>query len=154
MQDHSKNKASIPNPALAAFSALAGTWETTGSHPLVPGIVLKGRCSFRWLEGGAFLLWQSAVDYEGFPEGVSIFGSDNETGDYFMLYFDERKVSRKYDVAIEGNVIKWWRNAPALSQRYNWTISEDGNSIVSKGEMSKNGTDWEKDLEQTFIRIG
>jgi hypothetical protein len=26
-----------------------------------------------------------------------IFGSDDATGEYFMLYFDERGVSRKYD---------------------------------------------------------
>ena len=70
-----------------------------------------------------------------------------------MLYFDERNVSRKYDVSIRDNVLNWWRNTPEFSQRYTWNISKDGNTIISKGELSKDGGAWEKDLEQTFTRI-
>lgn len=63
-------------------------------------------------------MWSSAIDYKGFPKGIAILGSDDTTQKYFMLYFDERKVSRKYDVSIQDNVLKWWRNAPKFSQRY------------------------------------
>jgi hypothetical protein len=82
-----------------------------------------------------------------------ILGSDDATGEYFMLYFDERKVSRKYEVSFQDNVLRWWRNAPGFSQRYTWTITDNGNTIIGKGELSKDGTTWEKDLEQTFTRI-
>jgi hypothetical protein len=70
-----------------------------------------------------------------------------------MLYFDERTVSRKYEVALHGNVLHWWRNAPGFSQRYTATVSEDGRTIVGKGELSKDGTTWEGDLELTYSRV-
>lgn len=98
-------------------------------------------------------MWQSEVDAAGFPAGIAIFGSDDATGEYFMLYFDERKVSRKYDVSIRGNIIKWWRNAPNFSQRYIWTIADDGNTIIGKGELSRDGATWEKDLDLTYTRV-
>ena len=144
----------IPNPALDPFKALIGEWKAVGSHPLLPGTILHGQSSFNWLEGGAFLIWHSKVDQEGFPEGVAIFGSDDNTGEYFMLYFDERKVSRKYQVSVQNNVIKWWRDAPGFSQRYTWTFADNGNVIVGRGELCKDGKTWEKDLDLTYTRIG
>lgn len=147
------HRAQVPNPALSLFNVLIGEWRTVGTHPLVPDTALHGRASFEWIEGGAFLKWYAHVDKEGFPVSIAMFGSDDATGEYFMLYFDERQVSRKYQVSFEGNVLKWWRNTPDFSQRYSWTISGDGNTLVGKGELSKDGINWEKDLEQTFTRL-
>ncbi len=70
-----------------------------------------------------------------------------------MMYFDERKVTRKYEVSLQDNVLKWWRNAPGFSQRYTWTITDNGNKIIGKGELSKDGKAWEKDLDLTYTRI-
>jgi hypothetical protein len=146
-------KAQMPNPALRQFDKLAGNWKTTGTHPLLPGKILNGEYSFKWIEGGAFLMGHSGIYEEHFPAGIAIFGSDDGTGEFFMLYFDERRVSRKYDVSFHNNVLKWWRNAPGFSQRYSWTFSEDGNTIICKGELCKDGKTWEKDLDQTFTRV-
>jgi hypothetical protein len=147
------NKAVKPNPALKPFEVLIGEWKTTGTHPLVPDTTFYGHASFKWIEGGAFMIVHSEVDMHGFPNGIIIFGSDDASGEYFMFYFDERNVSRKYDVSINGNTIKWWRNTPEFSQRYTWTISEDKQTVISEGEMSKDGGTWEKDLEQIFTRM-
>ena len=43
---------------------------------------------------------RSEIDEPEIPSGLAIFGSDNATGEYFMLYFDERGVSRKYNVSF------------------------------------------------------
>lgn len=153
MTKKSKHEASIPNPALELFGVLIGEWETIGTHPEVPNTALLGHSSFKWIEGGAFLIWYSEVDYKGFPQGIAIFGSDDTTGQYFMLYFDERKVSRKYEVSFQNNVLKWWRNTPGFSQRYSWTFADKDDTIMGKGELSKDGTNWQKDLEQTFKRM-
>ncbi len=153
MAKNFKHQAQIPNPALEPLSALVGEWKTAGTHPLRPNTTLYGRSLFKWIEGGAFLLWQSEVDEEDFTIGIAILGSDDATGEYFMLYFDERKVSRKYDVSIRDNVVRWWRNAPNFSQRYTWTIVDDGNTIIGKGELSKDGTTWEKDLDLTYTKV-
>lgn len=147
------HKAQIPNPALTEFSKLVGEWKTAGTHPALPNKILTGKASFSWIEGGAFLRWYSEMEDEGFPAGIAIFGSDDSTGQFFMLYFDERTVSRKYEVAVENNVVSWWRNTPDFSQRYSWTFADSGNTIISKGELCKDGTTWERDLDQTFTRI-
>src|SRR5204862_4725756 len=95
MNQHSMQGASIPNPALRPFSILIGNWDTTGTHPLVPDAILHGRASFEWLENGAFLTMRSEIDEPRFPSNIAVFGSDDALGEYFMLYFDERGVSRK-----------------------------------------------------------
>jgi hypothetical protein len=142
-----------PNPALKSLGILVGKWETVGSHPLIPGVTLHGHTSFDWLEGGAFLIMHSEIDEVGIPSGIAIFGSDDATGEYFMIYFDERGISRKYEVSMEGSELKWWRNAPGFSQRLTAIISDDGNTVVSKGELSKDDSTWAKDLELTYARV-
>src|SRR5688572_8341814 len=102
MTKPSNHKASIPNPALEALKLLVGEWTALGTHPHVKDTILHGHSSFKWIEGGAFLIWYSSVDREGFPSGIGIFGSDDVAKELFMLYFDERKVSRKYDVSVEN----------------------------------------------------
>jgi len=151
--ENTKHEAVISNPALKPFEKLIGEWKTIGTHPYFPGTTFHGHTSFKWMEGGAFLIMHSEIDEEGIPSGIAIFGSDDATGEYFMLYFDERKVSRKCDVSFSDNQLKWWRNTPGFSQRFTWTFSNDGDVITSKGEMSRDNTSWEKDLELALSRI-
>jgi hypothetical protein len=70
-----------------------------------------------------------------------------------MLYFDERGVSRRYEVTLRDNVWKWWRNAPGFSQRFAGSIATDGRTIVGRGELSRDGARWEPDLELTYTRV-
>ncbi len=147
------SKASMANPALEGFGVLLGEWRTKGTHPLLPGVTLRGQATFEWLEGGAFLLMRTEVDHPQIPAGLAVFGTDDASGKCFMLYFDERGVSRKYDVSLMGNVLKWWRDDTEFSQRFSGTIAQDGEAIVSKGEMSRAGGPWEGDLELTYTRV-
>lgn len=147
------SEALIPNPALQPFAVFVGEWQTTGSHPYLPGITLHGRTTFDWLAGGAFLIMHSEIDDPNLPSGVAIFGSDDAAKKFFMLYFDERGVSRKYDVTMIGNTLTWWRDEPSFSQRFTIAIEDDGNTMASKGEMSREGAAWEKDIALTFVRL-
>src|SRR3954470_2598898 len=98
-------EALIPNPALKPLEFLVGEWRTTGTHPLVPGQALSGRTSFAWHEGGAFLIMRSEVDHPQFPSGVAIIGSDDVAGSFVMLWFDERGISRHYDVTVGERMV-------------------------------------------------
>ena len=153
MNQHSRQEAPSPNPALQPFSLLIGNWNTTGTHGLVPDTILHGHTSFEWLEGGAFLMMRSEIDDPRFPKGIAIIGSDDSEEAYYMLTFDDRGVSRKYDVSLHDNIWKWWRNAPGFFQRYEGTILGDGHMIIGKGELSKDGLSWEKDLDLTYTRV-
>lgn len=70
-----------------------------------------------------------------------------------MLYFDERKVSREYRVALTDRVWSCWRNAPHFSQRFRGEISADGNTIVGVWELSEDDATWARDFELTYTRI-
>lgn len=153
MSKHSRQEASKRNPALEPFHLLIGSWSTTGTHGQDPDTILHGHTSFEWLENGAFLLMRSEIDDPRFPSGIAIIGSDDAEGECHMLTFDERGVSRKYEVTLQNNTWKWWRNAPGFRQRYEGIIEDGGNTIISKGELSKDGQSWEQDLDLTYKRI-
>jgi hypothetical protein len=148
-----KNKAHTPNPYLQPLEVLVGTWKTIGTHPFLPGIELHGTTIFEWIEGGAFLRMSTAIDHPEFPDGLAIFGSDNVGQETYMLYFDERGISRKHTFQIQDNRWKWWRDDSKFSQRFSVTIEPDGNTMTGKGEMRKEGSDWEGDLDITYHRL-
>jgi len=145
--------AMIPNPRLPALKPFIGAWTTVGAHPMMPGVTLHGRATFEWHHGGAFLLMRTEIDEPGIPSGIAVFGSDDQTGLLTMLYFDERSVSRRYEIAMTDDGLRWWRTAPDFSQRYVLTVSADGNSIRGAGELSRDGKTWEPDLELTYTRM-
>ena len=153
MNQHARQAAAKPNPALEPFRVLIGSWTTSGTHGLLPDAVLRGHTSIEWLENGAFLLLRSELDDPRLPSTITIIASDDAVGECYMLTFDERGVSRKYDVSLHDNVWKWWRNAPGFFQRYQGIIGEDGNTIVCHGELSRDGVSWEKDLDLTYRRV-
>ncbi len=96
---------------------------------------------------------RSEIDDPRFPSGIAIFGSDDSAQEYFMLYFDERGVSRKFEVTLHDNIWKMWRNAPNFSQRFTGTLVEGGHTIIGIWELSTDGSSWEKDLELTYKRV-
>ena len=145
-------EASIPNPALSSWRVVLGEWATVGSHPYMPGITLHGRTVFEWLEAGAFLMMRSEIDEPGIPSGIAVIGTDDAKSEWSMLYFDERGVSRRYEASLQGNVLKWWRDDPGLSQRFSCTIVDGGRTMIGKGELSKDGAPWEPDLALTYTK--
>lgn len=146
-------KAAIPNPALKVFEQCIGEWAMTGSHPYFPGVALHGRASVEWLEGGAFVIMRSQIDHPQFPQGIEIFGSDDVAQALYMLHFDERGTSRKYDATFKGNELTWWRDDPTFSQRFTLTVENGGNRMTSRGEMARDGGAWEGDLGLVFNRV-
>jgi hypothetical protein len=148
----SASPAEVPNKALEPFEPLIGVWSTTGTHPLVPNVVFHGRCVFEWINGGAFLLMRTSTVEPEIPDGVAIFGSDDALSTVTMLYFDERGVSRRYDASMNGGVMRWWREAPGFSQRFTCIVAADGQTMDGRGELSRDGTTWERDLALSYSR--
>jgi hypothetical protein len=70
-----------------------------------------------------------------------------------MLYYDERGVSRIYEMTVEGSIWRMWRNAPDFMQRMTGNISDDRNTITVHGELSKDGSNWEQDLDLIYTRV-
>ena len=147
-------EALIPNPGLAGFTPFIGTWATVGHHPMVQGVTFHGRSTFDWHEGGAFVVMRTEIDESEIPSGIAIFGSDDSAETLSMIYFDERKVARRYEAALQLGVLRWWRNTPGFSQRFTATLAGDGNTMEVVGEMSKDSGPWGPDLALSYTRIG
>lgn len=145
------DEAAIPNPLLQPLAFLVGEWRTEGSHPHLPG-TLHGRTSFAWSDGGAFLVMRTQIDEPGVPSAIAILGTDDAAKECYMLYFDERGVSRRYTVALRSDQWQWWRDTPGFSQRFTAQLVEGGNRMVGHGELNR-GERWEPDLQLTYTRI-
>jgi hypothetical protein len=135
------------------MEVLVGAWDLLGSHPLIPNPV-RGHATFEWFEGGAFLIWRTYFEQPLPPNGLAVIGRDDTTGSCSMGYYDERGVSRIYEMAVEGNIWRMWRDAPGFMQRMTGEISDDRNTITVHGELSKDGSNWEQDLDLTYTRVG
>lgn len=141
--------------ASEAFQPFLGDWDTTGAHGLIPDTVLHGRASFDRLEPGGFLRLRSSIHEDvGIPAGVAVLGGDGNSGRYVLLHHDERGVTRVYDAALEGRVLRWWRDAPDFAQRYSLAVSPDGQSMIGRGELCRDGASWDQDLDLTYTRTG
>ena len=122
---------------------------------MIPDTVLHGSTSIERLEPGGFLRIRSSIREDvGIPAGVAIVGGDGSTGRYVLLHHDERGVTRVYDAALEGRVLRWWREGPEFAQRYTLTASPDGASLTGAGELRRPGAEWEPDLDLTYTRAG
>jgi hypothetical protein len=72
-----------------------------GTHPYLPGTVFHGHTSFDWIEGGAFIIMHSEIDETGIPSAIAVFGSDDSTGEYFILY-----LGKGFDTNVHSNKVK------------------------------------------------
>lgn len=122
-----------------------------GTHPGLPAAV-QGRSSFEWLVDGALLVWRFNWEPAGPPNAISVIGRDDAAEACSMLYSDERGVARIYQMTLEGGVWKMWRESPGFSQRMTGRFSQDGDTITVRGELSRDGTHWERDLDVTYTR--
>ncbi len=151
MDKHSNLQPPQPTTSLKQFDILVGEWNMVGTHPAFPAPV-HGHSSFEWLREGALLVWHFDWERSGPPSATSVIGHDDSVAACSMLYSDVRGVARIYQMSLEGNLWKMWRESPGFSQRMTGTISDDGNTITVHGELSRDGSNWQQDLDLTYTR--
>lgn len=142
-----------PTSSLNEFEILVGDWAMVGTHPAF-AFAAHGHSSFEWLKEGALLMWRFTWEAPGPPSALAVIGHDDvdEAETCSMLYADERGVARMYKMRLDGGVWKMWRDSPGFSQRMTGTFSADGNIIRMHGELSRDGSQWEQDLDVTYMR--
>ena len=144
------------NPALDQLALLIGEWDieiTSMSFHPDPAAVVRGRSSFDWLEGGAFLIQHSEMPHSDFPRSIAVMGPDDAAATYRMLYYDSRGVSRIYRMTFGGGIWTIWRDFPEFSQRFHGTFSEDGRLITAYWEKTSDGSNWERDFDLTYTKV-
>lgn len=152
MNEDSKPQPPQPTRSLSQFDILIGDWTMVGTHPQLPSAV-HGHSSFQWLRDGALLAWH--FDWEGgggVPSAFSVIGHDDAVEPCSMLYTDERGVARIYQMTLAGGVWTMRRDSPDFSQRMTGTFSADGTTITCRGELSRDGSTWEQDLDVRYTK--
>jgi hypothetical protein len=135
---------------LQPLNLLVGEWTSQATHPALPGLVVAGRATVAWLEGERFLIQRTQADHADFPDALSVLGETDEG--LVSHYFDSRGVHRIYRLGFEDGVWRLWRDEPGFNQRFTGTFENGGDRIVGLWEASPDGSQWERDLEITFVR--
>lgn len=132
-----------------------GTWVTEASHPALPGVVVHGSAAIEWLEGERFLILRARTDHPEFPDSISVIGvtdADRTDGALSMHYFDSRGVFRIYRAEVDDDAWHIWREAEGFSQRFVGAFADEGDAIVGRWELCRDGVHWDDDLEITYRR--
>ena len=144
----------MSNSALQSMGVFIGEWEIEiSSFRADPSARFLGHASFRWAEGGSFVLMQAQVPSSDFPSSTALMGPDDLAGTYCMLYFDSRGVSRIYQMSLSENAWKLWRDFPDFSQRFTATFNNDHNVLAGSWEASTDGMNWEHDFNIKYTKI-
>lgn len=151
MNENSELRSPQPITSLKQLEILIGEWHMVGTHPAFPSAV-NGHSSFEWLDERALLVWHFDWERPGPPSATSVIGYDDVAETYTMLYSDERGVARIYQMSLKDRVWTMWRESPGFSQRITGSVSDDGNTIICHGELSKDDSNWEQDLNVTYAR--
>jgi hypothetical protein len=146
---------SIVNPALKSLEVFVGEWETELSNAsFLPdkSEPQKGVVSFELIENDGFLVQRQGGP--SFPWARWIIGRDESEENYSVLYFDDRGVSRKYEMSLADGIWKIWRNAPGFWQRFKGKVSKDGKTIIAHWELSTDGgKTWDHDFDLNYFRL-
>ena len=113
---------------LAALDRLVGTWRVTG------GAV--GTVTYRWLEGGFFLLQEFDLEQGGHRvKGIEVigrerpFGAEKPSEDIKSRVYDHEGNTLDYVYELQGDTLTIWggeRGSPAYMRA---TFSPDGTSF-------------------------
>lgn len=147
--------ASDNNPALGSLVGLAGKWNMELSNAsFLPNSsdIIKGHVSCEWLENGVFLVLRMG-DRPSPPWAIWLISRDQERPGYSAFYYDDRQVSRIYEMSFADGVWKMWRDSPGFSQRYEGKLSRDGNTITAEWQRSQDGLNWEHDFDVKYTRV-
>ena len=163
-KDHTRDKQQKPESTrpLSRLDPFVGEWEFEAS--IEGQLMARNKSTFAWLEGGSFLAQRdvSGPPPPGAPpewaanapqHATWIFGLDDATGNFSLLYADSRGVFRVYQMSLNEGVWKIWRDAPEFYQRFTANFSDDGNAITGQFEFSTDGTNWAKDFDVTYRKV-
>lgn len=152
MKKQSEGQPPQPTRSLKEFNILIGEWTMVGTHPMMSSAV-HGNSSFEWLREEALLIWHFNWEPDQpVPSAFSVIGHDDTANACTMLYTDKRGVARIYQMSLADGIWKMWRDSEDFSQRMTGTFSDNNRTITWKGEMSHDGSTWERDLSVTFTR--
>jgi hypothetical protein len=142
------------NPALKDLEIFVGQWTAEISNASFLSDLsakLQSNATFEWFEDGEFLVLRQGTKETA--HSTWFIGHDQDFLNYTVLYFDDRHISRVYEMSFKGDTWKIWRNAPNFVQSFEGKLSEDKNTITGAWRKSSDGKKWEHDFDLIYKRI-
>jgi Protein of unknown function (DUF1579) len=154
-----------PDPELERLEPLLGTW-TSEDHTLDsvygPGVPVRSTESFRWLDGGYFLVqeYETTFGEEPTQRGVNYWFYDSEAGMFRIIFFSSNgpfsEAGNRYSGRVDDGRLTF--EGPA---RFQYELDDDGRIRVdADGTISiswwlrDDVGDWQPWMTNTFRRIG
>lgn len=125
-------EAPTPDPALRRLDILVGDWTLTGNLIGSSEENIAGRASFRWLDGGFFLVQDIEIDFAGMYQVKSheLIGYDPDTGAFAShVYSNMAPEPLPYRWDLRDRKLRITVNHGPLDSTLEATISDDGNSF-------------------------
>lgn len=135
---------------LRQLDVLVGEW-TSSSQKYPEG---RGRMTVAPTEGGKFLRIDARIEDPRFPVSTQVVGGDDARDECTALYFDSRGVRRAYQMVVDGDVWRVWREAPKFNQRFIGHVKDGGKTIEGQWEFSEDGQSWNVDFDITYRKVG
>ncbi|WP_160058424.1 DUF1579 family protein [Alkalicoccus saliphilus] len=136
--------------AMERLEILEGIWDIEIVFPHPGTEKIHGETAFEWMKGGHFLIQKTKLKDPGAPESLIIIGFDADIALFKMHYFDSRGIDRLYNMTLDKNVWKQWRNNPGFHQRFKGEFNDTLDLIEGVWEKSADKDNWEHDFLLTF----
>jgi hypothetical protein len=154
-----------PDPELERLEPLLGTWSAE-DHTLDgvfgPSVPVRSTETFRWLDGGYFLVQEYETTFGDEPtqKGVNYWFYDSESGSFRIIFFSNNgafsEAGNRYSGRVAGGRLTL--EGPA---RFQYELDDDGRiRIDPDGALSvtwwlRDETgDWQPWMTNTFQRSG
>lgn len=133
--------ASGPAPGMNAFEVFEGRWKTTGkilSTTGTPAVSIEGFDSYRWLNGGNFMLHQVDVQMgDEHVRAVELIMREKGSDRFLMHYFGGEGGTGTMHASCNGNEWKF----ESAAERFNGSFSSGGTILIGKWERNT-GQGW------------
>ncbi|MFF0449349.1 hypothetical protein ACFYT4_23570 [Streptomyces sp. NPDC004609] len=128
MTENTATSAPQPDEHVRRLDRLIGSWRVTGGT--------EGTVTYRWLEGGFFLLQD--IDMEQYGERVTgfevigrekLFGADKPGEDIKSRFYDSQGNTFDYVYELEDDTLTIWGGEKGSPAYFRGTFSADGDVL-------------------------
>jgi hypothetical protein len=152
-----------PDPELTRLAPLLGTWTTKGhtrDGVAGPGVLVTSTETFRWLDGGYFLVQEYATTFGEEPtqRGVAYWGYDAQASRFRIVFFSNNGPFTEDGNRYEGQVADG-RLTFVGPARYQYELDADGkiktnaDGTISVAWWLRDGQgEWQPWMDNTFRR--
>lgn len=142
----------MKNKALAALEPLLGEWEYMLYNAWFlesMDTTVKGFTTIERLHDSFVVIRNSNADKK--PDDIWVIGYSDPQEKYQMFYYDQRGVSRIFNMTFDGKTLFLWRQDKDMHQRM--TIDIKGDSMHCVPEASEDsGKTWRKDFDMAYTK--